>query len=371
MFNTKSVTLTEESEIRFLKRARHEKIVWCMGCGYVNDAAKNDIFVVLEYMNFGDFRSMLWKSKRKASAPPPPWETRVSLLKDTADGMAYLHGCLDKIHRDLKSPNVLIHKTTKGRLIAKVGDFGLAKAIRKHKVQSALVVAARAVVAASSSSRDCKEEEEEEEEAAEEEEGKEDHTRERERKNGTNDGESKHAFNKKVSMTSFRGSLLWMAPEVFPKRGEKRLKYDKKVDVYSFGIILWETIALRAPWSGERFKKGPVRAKIMTAVENGERPPIPVANEEDAPRGLVSLTKRCWDCSSESRPRFIEALHILQNIQYDLTIEKRRKNAVALHVDDCDLQGGDSKRGADTTKAGAAAQFGSNGNPKVIELKCI
>ena len=40
------------------------------------------------------------------------------------------------------------------------------------------------------------------------------------------------------------GSPLYMAPEVFV--GE----YDEKCDVYSFGIIMWETITLQQAYQG-------------------------------------------------------------------------------------------------------------------------
>jgi serine/threonine protein kinase len=44
--------------------------------------------------------------------------------------MAYLHAISPPIiHRDLKSPNVLLHRSKAGELVAKVADFGVAQVL--------------------------------------------------------------------------------------------------------------------------------------------------------------------------------------------------------------------------------------------------
>ena len=50
---------------------------------------------------------------------------RFQLSSDIAEGMRFLHS-LKLMHRDLKSPNVLL-KTEGRRIVAKIADFGLAK----------------------------------------------------------------------------------------------------------------------------------------------------------------------------------------------------------------------------------------------------
>ena len=183
------------------------------------------------------------------------------------------------IHRDLKSPNILLTKGSRDRLVAKVADFGLVKALHKSKVRrdSTFVASTKS----------------------------------------TNES-LVHTRNEMVEMTSMRGSMLWMAPEVFPqpKRGAKqKLRYTNKVDVYSFGIILWEALEMLAPWShdGKRFQKGPVCGKIMQAVEKGERPPI--SQEGNAPNGFVTLVKECWVSNPEARPTFKDVLYRLQDME--------------------------------------------------------
>ncbi|KAM3279351.1 hypothetical protein ACQJBY_046594 [Aegilops geniculata] len=54
-------------------------------------------------------------------------------------------------------------------------------------------------------------------------------------------------------MTAETGTYRWMAPELYStvtlQRGEKK-HYTNKVDVYSFGIVLWELLTNKMPFEG-------------------------------------------------------------------------------------------------------------------------
>lgn len=52
-------------------------------------------------------------------------------------------------------------------------------------------------------------------------------------------GRTEQMFTEKI------GTPQWMAPEVFLSR-----PYDEAVDVYSFGIVLWELLTLLRPFEG-------------------------------------------------------------------------------------------------------------------------
>lgn len=131
-----------------------------LGCGRHDDG---DIFLVLEYCEHGSLDRFLYntsrdeidssnnsddnnneeeeeeedRSKRAIRSTNHekkniPWNLRIRLLADVADGMAYLHGVHNSVHRDLKSSNVLLTDEN-GVLRAKVADFGLARLIDLKK----------------------------------------------------------------------------------------------------------------------------------------------------------------------------------------------------------------------------------------------
>jgi serine/threonine protein kinase len=64
-------------------------------------------------------------------------------------------------------------------------------------------------------------------------------------------------------------NLSWLAPEVMKKR-----QYTEKVDVYSFGIILWELYTRQMPF--EEFKQlYQFDAQLEEEIKRGLRPSIP------------------------------------------------------------------------------------------------
>lgn len=95
-----------------------------IGCGTYEENSRGrtgGVFIVLEYMEKGSLDSLVWDNDGSLR-----WDTRLQLMEDVSEGMAYLHGVHRSIHRDLKTPNVLLCEES-GVLRAKVGDFGLAR----------------------------------------------------------------------------------------------------------------------------------------------------------------------------------------------------------------------------------------------------
>ena len=89
--------------------------------------------------------------------------------------------------------------------------------------------------------------------------------------------------------TGMIGTAHWMAPEVLMSCPT----YDSKVDVYSFGIVLWELLTGDLPY------KDMNPAQVISAVISQQlRPPIP----DDAPPKLAELIRKCWDADPAQRP---------------------------------------------------------------------
>ena len=93
------------------------------------------------------------------------------------------------------------------------------------------------------------------------------------------------------NMTKAQGTLLWMAPEVF--RGDQN--YTFAVDVYSFGIVLWELATRETPWAeiGGIGTKTAFFQQLNRALQTGQRPTVPAAVLAEY-GAFVAVMTRCW-----------------------------------------------------------------------------
>ncbi len=128
-------TLIQEAAV--LSTIRHPNVVSCFGSvvdngvddtkdGAENLAAANtqqliwrtpSCGILLEFCNGGSLRQLISSPEWELT----PWRQRLRWALDAATGLAFLHDS-DIVHRDIKSPNILLMD---GRL--KVADFGLAR----------------------------------------------------------------------------------------------------------------------------------------------------------------------------------------------------------------------------------------------------
>jgi len=77
-------------------------------------------------------------------------------------------------------------------------------------------------------------------------------------------------------------NLKTVAPEIF----QGSAQYSFPVDVYSFGLVMWELLTREQPFSHIK-----PMFQIPLKVMNGERPPIP----RDCPKAWRKLITKCWD----------------------------------------------------------------------------
>ncbi|NXP74185.1 TESK1 kinase, partial [Ramphastos sulfuratus] len=175
------------------------------------------------------------------SSVPLPWSLRVKLALDIAYGLCYLHSS-DIFHRDLTSKNCLVRRETNG-YTAVVGDFGLAEKIPV-----------------------CR---------------------------------SVGSINHKDPLPVV-GSPYWMAPEVL--RAEF---YNETADVFSYGIILCETIA-RIPADPDYMPRTEDYGLDVTAFCE--------MVETSCPTAFLALAFNCCNMEPTSRPSFVEITRCLEDV---------------------------------------------------------
>ena len=95
-----------------------------------------------------------------------------------------------------------------------------------------------------------------------------------------------------------------MAPEVI-----RHEQYDYAADVYSLGLLMWETITREKPFEPKS------QIEAAASVASGERPPSP----DDIPLGVRFLIEKCWAGDPDERLKMdaiIESLDGLSKNKY-------------------------------------------------------
>ena len=102
------------------------------------------------------------------------------------------------------------------------------------------------------------------------------------------------------------GSYQWMAPELYAAG-----PYTEAVDVYAFGIVMWELATRRIPFEGL-----PMDQVIDTVIAGGR--PVLLPGVDLVPIEWVSLMASCWAPDPIDRPRFPQIWESLSLIREDL-----------------------------------------------------
>ncbi|KAJ7968571.1 Protein kinase [Quillaja saponaria] len=100
------------------------------------------------------------------------------------------------------------------------------------------------------------------------------------------------------------GTYRWMAPEMI-----KRKSYGRKVDVYSFGLILWEMVAGTIPYED----MNPIQA-AFAVINKNLRPVIP----SGCPPAMRALIEQCWSLQPDKRPEFWQVVKVLEQLESSL-----------------------------------------------------
>jgi len=265
-------------ELGVMSRQQHPNLVRLLG--FCHDEGAFDM--VLEFCRGGSLFHLLHTSEVDVV---PTQQLKVA--RDVAEGMVYLHGLATPVlHRDLKSLNIVLQEpvcSPDDVPLAKVTDFGLAKmrmgpaqqtiapAIGGEPGQSGIAAAAsrlstpRAPLVPGSI---C--------DSAE----------------GVSDG----------GMTGLAGTLQWMAPEILAGHTD----YYLEVDVYAYGMLLFEIMCFEPPFVDVE------TAEVPRLVLQGVRPEIDTDCAMAVP--LEELTRACWAQDPSERPTFFSLACELEDL---------------------------------------------------------
>ncbi|KAL7743940.1 hypothetical protein ACLKA6_003160 [Drosophila palustris] len=266
-------------EVAVLRLLDHRHVLKFIGVLYKD----KKLHMVTEYVAGGCLKELIHDPGQTLS-----WPQRVGLARDIACGMSYLHS-MNIIHRDLNSMNCLVREDHS----VIVADFGLARSVDAPRLPGG--ANANASPAAGSTSSPCMD---------------------------TNAMSPSGTLRRSKSRQRRQrytvvGNPYWMAPEMM-----KGLKYDEKVDVFSFGIMLCEII-------------GRVEADPDYMPRNSDFS----LNQQEfrekfcahCPEAFVKVAFVCCDLNPDMRPCF-ETLYIwLEQLRQHLNEEQQQMPERLLH----------------------------------------
>lgn len=222
--------------------------------------------IIMEYMNAGTLYTLLHNEQIQGTFPIA---LAVKLALDIAKGMEFLHGITPPIvHRDLKTPNILLHaasdcKFTQINLLGSSSQT-LAALPRDPSGLVAKVADFGLSLETELAALQCKN-------------------------------------------NSVVDNPTWTAPEVL-----SHAKYTHKVDVYSFGVILWELLTRKHFFGEIKFM-----AQLEQEVKAGKRPAIP----SQCPIPYQRLIEACWAQDPQKRPDFVDCRTALQKMAAEIGID--------------------------------------------------
>ncbi|XVE98732.1 hypothetical protein REPUB_Repub03eG0133600 [Reevesia pubescens] len=106
-----------------------------------------------------------------------------------------------------------------------------------------------------------------------------------------------------------RGTLPWMAPELLSGKSNM---VSEKIDVYSFGIVMWEVLTGEEPYADMH-----CASIIGGIVNNSLRPKIPSWCDPE----WKALMEKCWASDPAERPSFSEISQKLRNMAAAINVK--------------------------------------------------
>ncbi|XP_073695833.1 LIM domain kinase 2 [Garra rufa] len=243
-------------EVKVMRSLEHPHVLKFIGVLY-KDKRLN---LITEFIEGGTLKDFI------RDTDSFPWEQRVSFAKSIASGMAYLHS-MSIIHRDLNSHNCLVKLDN----TVVVADFGLSRLIMEDKVKQPPP------------------------------------------DKPTNKKRLFRRIDRKKRYTVV-GNPYWMAPEMLNGK-----RYDEKVDIFSFGIVLCEII-------GQVYADPECLPRMLDFGLN-VRKFIEKFLPEHCPPAFFALAVACCDLTPDNRPAFqkledcFEALTLNQELNIPLPAE--------------------------------------------------
>ena len=110
-------------------------------------------------------------------------------------------------------------------------------------------------------------------------------------------------LSKEESLTTSNSKIHGMAAYIDPQCYlQDKYKRNKKSDIFSLGMILWEISSEREPFVGDG------KYRIVLKISKGIRE----KRVDGTPKDYFKLYTKCWDQDPENRPNVEEVVKVLE-----------------------------------------------------------
>lgn len=96
----------------------------------------------------------------------------------------------------------------------------------------------------------------------------------------------------------YRNISVWSSPEVL-KSPKKLLAPTTQMDIYSYGMLLWELVHMALPFDND------LTMAIKYIIEEDCRPMIVSEDGGLCDKEMAQLIRLCWQTTPEDRPNFL------------------------------------------------------------------
>ncbi|KXZ49131.1 hypothetical protein GPECTOR_23g6 [Gonium pectorale] len=303
------------NEIALLRKLANRRIVEYIGVGSSDlsseEAKRKSMFLVQEFMDGGTLKKLVSRQMLDMSRHIYSFDDAFRWAVHVAEGLEYLHTSRPVvIHRDLKLENILLKGTDPHMSEAKIADFGLVAIVRprdralheKLEASDAAQLQRQQSVSRSTFMRMMS-------------------SRKQLAMSPQEAWDESFKVNQLARMRTLppqqlsgrTGSYMYMAPEMYRQEA-----YTEKVDVFSYGVIIFEVCAISIAGTEEEIES------YAAKVSRGYRPPLPAA----WPEALRRLIAACWEQDPALRPSMAAVKEALARMQAEGVPAEMQKLAI-------------------------------------------
>jgi serine/threonine protein kinase len=124
----------------------------------------------------------------------------------------------------------------------------------------------------------------------------------------------------------FGGTEGFMAPEIMRFNGEE--EYTEKVDCFSFGMFIYELVALRLPFEGQE--------SVKDHILDGGRPPL-TPRDTLFPSNILDLMVLCWADQPKERPTASQIVSMISAPEFVHQLDTLRLKSSKAVINSCVL----------------------------------